>query len=222
MADIEMSKEQMQQMAAAQARFARLKAEDPQLDATGLDLLFQEARSQNGWQDRPVDKDTLQKLYNLTRMGPTSMNCCPGRFIFVCSEEGKEKIQPMLLPNNIEKVMTAPVVVIIGYDTQFFSKMETLFPHMNVAPLFAGNEPLAETTAFRNGTLQGAYLMFAARSLGLDCGPLSGFDNAAIDAAFFAGTSVKSNFLCGLGYGNHQKVFQRLPRLEFDEVCELV
>jgi 3-hydroxypropanoate dehydrogenase len=222
MADIQMSEEQIQQVADAQARFTELKSPGPQLDQPGLDLLFNEGRSQNGWQDKPVGEDILRELYKLMRMGATSMNCCPARFVFVHSAEGKEKIKPALLPNNVDKVMSAPVVAVIGYDPQFYSKMGQLFPHMDVAPMFAGNDALAEITAFRNGTLQGAYLMLAARALGLDCGPMSGFDNGGIDEAFFAGTAIKSNFLCCLGYGNPQKIFQRLPRLSFEEACELV
>lgn len=221
MADIQMTEEQMAAVAAAQARFAEFKSAGPTLNTGGLDLLFQEARSQNGWQDKAVSDETLQDIYSQMRMGATSMNCCPARIVFVRTAEGKEKIKPTLLPNNIDKVMSAPVVAIIGYDTQFYSKMGQLFPRMDVVPMFAGNDELAQITAFRNGTLQGAYLMFAARALGLDCGPMSGFDNAAIDEAFFPVTSVKSNFLCCLGYGNAGKIFQRLPRLEFEEACEL-
>ena len=222
MTDIQMSEEQMKQVAAAQAWFADFKAKDPQLDAAGLDLLFHEPRSQNGWQDKPVSDDIVREIYKLTRMGATSMNCCPARFVFIRTEAGKEKLKPALAPTNVEKVMTAPVVAIIAYDTQFFSQMGQLFPHMDVAPMFSGNPGLAESTAFRNGTLQGAYLMFAARSLGLDCGPMSGFDNGVVDEAFFAGTGIKSNFLCGIGYGNSQKIFQRLPRLDFEQCCELI
>lgn len=222
MADIQMSEQQMQEVADAQARFAEFKSREPLLDQAGLDLLFNEGRSQNGWQDKPVGEDILRELYDLARMGATSMNCCPARFVFVHSAEGKEKIKPALLPNNVDKVMSAPMVAVIGYDPQFYSKMGQLFPHRDVAPLFAGNDALAEITAFRNGTLQGAYLMLAARALGLDCGPMSGFDNGAIDEAFFADTAIKSNFLCSLGYGRPEKVFQRLPRLSFEEACELI
>ena len=236
MPDIQMTEEQMRQVAEAQKRFAEFKATQPRLQQAGLDLLFHEARSHNGWQDKPVSDETLREVYDLTRMGATSLNSCPARIVFVRTAEGKQKIKPTLIPTNIDKAMSAPVVAILGYDVQFFSKMGQLFPHKDVAPMFAGNAVLAETTAFRNGTLQGAYLMFAAfrngtlqgaylmfaaRALGLDCGPMSGFDNNAIDEAFFSGTTIKSNFLCCLGHGNPEKIFQRLPRLAFEEACEL-
>ena len=221
MPDVQMTEEQMRQVAEAQKRFAEFKATQPRLQQAGLDLLFHEARSHNGWQDKPVSDETLREVYDLTRMGATSLNSCPARIVFVRTAEGKQKIKPTLLPTNIDKAMSAPVVAILGYDVQFFSKMGQLFPHKDVAPMFAGNAVLAETTAFRNGTLQGAYLMFAARALGLDCGPMSGFDNNAIDEAFFSGTTIKSNFLCCLGHGNPEKIFQRLPRLAFEEACKL-
>ena len=223
MTDIEMSEEQARQVARAQADFARLKESDPQLDSAGLDLLFTAARSMNGWQDRPVSDDLIQRVYDIARMGATSANGNPARFVFVRTPEGKEKLKPSLAPNNVEKVMTAPVVVIVAHDEAFYERMDLLFPHAaeEVKAVFSADEELAAVTAFRNGSLQGAYLMLAARACGLDCGPMSGFDNAAVDAAFFAGTRIKSNFLCGLGYGNPEKIFQRLPRLPFEDACQL-
>ncbi len=186
-----------------------------------LDQLFRAARSQNKWQDKPVSETLLRAVYDLLRMGPTSANCSPARFVFVTSDAGRERLKPLLLPNNVAKVMTAPVTVIIGHDMKFYDKLPQLFPHTDARSWFAGNDKLSETTAFRNGTLQGAYLMLAARSLGLDCGPMSGFDNAGVDGAFFAGTNVKSNFICGLGYGDPSGVFARSPRMSFEEACQI-
>ena len=223
MADIEMSEEQKQQVARAQAAFAEFKSGDPQADAASLELMFHSARSMNGWQDRPVSDELLRRVYDIAKMGATSMNGSPARFVFVRSPEGKEKIKPTLMPNNVDKVMTAPLVAIIGHDEKFYERMDLLFPHAvdEAKELFGGLPELAQITAFRNGTLQGAYLMIAARACGLDCGPMSGFDNTAIDEVFFAGTTIKSNFLCGLGYGDAEKIFQRLPRLPFQEACRL-
>ena len=252
MADIEMSEEQKQQVARAQAAFAEFKSGDPQADAASLELMFHSARSMNGWQDRPVSDELLRRVYDIAKMGATSMNGSPARLpelaqitafrngtlqgaylmiaaracgldVFVRSPEGKEKIKPTLMPNNVDKVMTAPLVAIIGHDEKFYERMDLLFPHAvdEAKELFGGLPELAQITAFRNGTLQGAYLMIAARACGLDCGPMSGFDNKAIDEVFFAGTTIKSNFLCGLGYGDAEKIFQRLPRLPFQEACRL-
>ena len=187
-----------------------------------LDQLFRAARSQNKWQDKPVSATLLHALYDLLRMGPTSANCSPGRYVFITSDKGRERIKPHVLPGNVAKVMTAPVTVIVGYDLTFYEKLPQLFPHTDARSWFVGNEPLIQTTAFRNGTLQGAYLMLAARSLGLDCGPMSGFNNEGVDKEFFAGTSIKSNFICGLGYGDPSAVFARSPRPAFDEVCQIV
>lgn len=187
-----------------------------------LDQLFRAARSQNKWQNRPVSPTLLHALYDLLRMGPTSANCSPARFVFVTSDQGRERLKPHLAPGNVAKVMTAPVTAIIGTDYEFYEKLPQLFPHTDAKSWFVGNEKLIETTAFRNGTLQGAYLIMAARAVGLDCGPMSGFNNAGVDAEFFAGTSVKSNFICGLGYGDASGVFARSPRLSFDEACQVV
>jgi 3-hydroxypropanoate dehydrogenase len=187
-----------------------------------LDQLFRSARSQNKWQAKPVSPTLLHALYDLLRMGPTSANCSPARFVFVSTDAGRERLKPHLLPSNVSKVMTAPVTVIIGHDLAFYEKLPQLFPHTDARSWFVGNEPLIQTTAFRNGTLQGAYLIMAARSLGLDCGPMSGFNNAGVDQAFFANTTIKSNFICGLGYGDPSGVFARSPRLPFDEACQIV
>lgn len=207
---------------AAQEHAQALQSKAHAMDADTLDLLFREARSHNGWQAIPVPDSTLKALYDIVRWGATSMNCCPARFVFVRSDEGKQRLEPALAEANRAKVLSAPVTVIIAYDLAFYERLPELFPHRDVAPMFRNNPPLAQTTAFRNGTLQGAYLMLAARALGLDCGPMSGFDNQIIDDAFFSGTGNRSNFLCSLGYGNTSKLFQRLPRLDFDSACELV
>jgi 3-hydroxypropanoate dehydrogenase len=187
-----------------------------------LDLLFRQARSHNGWLDETVSDQQLHELYDLLKMGPTSMNCSPARFVFIRSAEGKERLRPALSPGNIEKTMAAPVIVVIGYDLAFTEFLPQLFPHTDGRRFFVDKPEHTATTAFRNGTLQGAYLMLAARSLGLDCGPMSGFDHQKVDAEFFPGSSIKSNFLCGLGRGDSRKLFQRHPRLGFQQACELV
>ncbi len=193
------------------------------LDQNALDQLFLAARSHNAWQGRPVPDELLQRLYNTFRMGPTSANCCPARIVFIKSKEAKEKIMPALADGNRAKSMAAPVTAIIAYDMKFYEKMEQLFPHVpGVRGWFDKDEQTAFTAAFRNGTLQGAYLIIAARALGLDCGPMSGFDNAMVDQLFFAGTAVKSNFICNLGYGDTSGVQPRSPRLEFDKACSIV
>jgi 3-hydroxypropanoate dehydrogenase len=207
------------------------------LNDAALDQLFREARSHNGWLNKPVSDDTLRQLYELTKWGPTSANSSPARFVFLRTREAKERLRPALAPMNVEKVLSAPVTAIIAYDLRFYEKMPKLFPHnKGMADLFAKNPQLVEATARRNSSLQGAYMMMAARALGLDAGPLSGFDNARVDEAFFdAGREcegcdqeffpeghVKSNFLCNLGYGDPSKLFPRLPRLKFEEACTLL
>ncbi len=202
-----------------------------------LDQLFREARTHNAWLDKPVTDETLRRLYDVMKWGPTSANGSPARFVFLRSQEAKERLRPILAPGNVEKTMTAPVTVIIAYDLLFYEKLPNLFPHYPaMRDLFAENPQLIETTAKRNSSLQGAYLMIAARALGLDCGPMSGFDNARLDEEFFgagqecAGCEqeffpaghVKSNFLCNLGYGDPSKLFPRAPRLEFNEACTLL
>jgi 3-hydroxypropanoate dehydrogenase len=196
--------------------------EDFHLDPAAMDALFREARSQNKWQDKPVPDTKLQELYDLLKWGPTSANCSPARFVFIRTKEGKEKLRPALSSGNTDKTMSAPVTVIVAYDPKFFEHLPKLFPHNQDAKnWFTSSEQFAFTTAFRNGSLQGAYLMIAARSVGLDVGAMSGFDNAKVDEAFFAESGFKSNFLCNLGYGDPAGVFNRLPRFGFDEVCEL-
>jgi 3-hydroxypropanoate dehydrogenase len=186
------------------------------------DVLFRDARTQNAFKPDPVSDAQLRALYDLMKMAPTSANCSPARLIFVRSKEAKEKLRPALIPGNLEKTLNAPVTAIIGYDLEFYELLPRLFPHTDARSWFAGNPKLIETTAFRNGTLQGAYLIMAARAVGLDCGPMSGFDNAKVDAAFFAGTTVKSNFLCNLGQGEPSALFERSPRLAFEEACKII
>ena len=190
-------------------------------DAATLDLLFNTARTRNGWLDKPLEDGLLLEIWNLTRMGPTSANCSPARIVFVTSAQAKEKLFPALLGENAAKIMTAPASAIIGYDMKFYERLPELFPHTDAKAWFVGDEELIFSTAFRNGTLQGAYFMMAARALGLDCGPISGFDNARVDAAFFANSAVKSNFICSIGYGNDENLHPRSPRLEFAEACRI-
>ena len=192
------------------------------LDDDGLNLLFREARSQRGWTDKLVNEATLRQLYDLAILGPTSANCLPMRLVFAASLEAKNKLKLCLGSNNIEKVMAAPVTAIVAFDLDFAVYLPKLFPHADAKSWFTGNSGLTETTALRNGSMQGAYLIMAARSLGLDCGPMSGFDNNKVDEAFFNGTSYRSNFLCSLGYGDHSAYGARLPRLNFEEICKLV
>ena len=194
-----------------------------QLNDESLNLIFREARTQNGWLDKPVDDALLTQVYDLAKMGPTSANMCPMRLVFVKSKEAKEKLKPALGPGNVDKTMAAPVTAIIGMDIHFFEKLPELFPHADAKAWFKDlPDSTLEYMALRNGSLQGAYFMLAARSLGLDCGPMSGFDNAKVDTAFFSGTTVKSNFLCNLGHGDKSKLFPRSPRLSFTEACQVV
>jgi 3-hydroxypropanoate dehydrogenase len=188
------------------------------LTAQALATLFTEARSQNGWQDRPIPAGIEHQLYDLLKFGPTSANCSPARFVFVKTPEGKERLRPALSAGNLDKTMAAPLTVIVAHDPAFAEKLPTLFPHVDARPWFADPAVAAET-AFRNGTLQGAYLMLAARSLGLDCGPMSGFDKAKVAEAFLADRGWVPNFLVNIGYGDASKVFDRLPRLPFDDAC---
>jgi 3-hydroxypropanoate dehydrogenase len=190
------------------------------IDAAGHDLLFREARTHNKWRDTPVADETLRELYDILKFGPTSANSSPARFVFIRTKEGKQKLAPALSAGNTEKTMNAPVTVIVAYDPKFYEKLPTLFPHNSDATSwFTSNDSLAATTAFRNGTLQGAYLLIAARSLGLDVGAMSGFDNATVDAAFFDRNGWRSNFLVNLGYGDPAGLFNRSPRLPFEEAC---
>jgi 3-hydroxypropanoate dehydrogenase len=183
--------------------------------------LFTDARTQNGYLPTPVPDTQLQALYDLLKWGPTSANSSPARFVFVRSEEAKARLLPCMAPGNRAKVAQAPVTVIVGMDMLFFDKLPQLFPHTDARAWFVGNAPMIEATAFRNSSLQGAYLIMAARALGLDCGPMSGFDSAKVDAAFWAGTAVRCNFICTLGHGDASKLMPRSPRLAFAEACTL-
>jgi 3-hydroxypropanoate dehydrogenase len=188
-----------------------------------LDILFRAARTHNAWLDKPVSDVTLQALHDLVRWGPTSANCQPGRFVFLKSAAAKERLLPFLSGNNREKTKQAPVCVIVAHDSQFYELIPKFFPHMPGArDWFAHDAKVAEATAFRNGTLQGAYLILAARALGLDCGPMSGFDNAGVDAEFFPDGRHKSNFLVNIGHGDPAGLFERSPRPGFDEVCKIL
>lgn len=194
---------------------------DP-LGKAALDQLFLEARTHNAWADRDVPDALLQRIVDTLKMGPTSANCSPARFVFVKSAEAKERLKPHLSAGNRDKTIAAPVTAIIGFDMAFYEHLPRLFPHADAKSWFTGNDAVIEETAFRNGTLQGAYLILAARALALDCGPMSGFDKAGVTAAFFAGTSVKANFLCNLGYGDPSVLFPRSPRFAFAEIAEVV
>jgi 3-hydroxypropanoate dehydrogenase len=189
-----------------------------------LATLFMEARTHNGWLDKVVDDTLLHQAWDIARMGPTSANCSPLRVVFLKSAAAKARLKPMLMEGNVEKTLSAPVVAIFANDSRFFELLHQLFPHTDARPWFdgPGKEEVARITAFRNGTLQTAYFMLAARAMGLDCGPMSGFDNAAVDREFFPDGRFQSNFLCNLGYGDPSKLFPRSPRLGFDEACRIL
>ncbi|MCS3848722.1 3-hydroxypropanoate dehydrogenase [Xanthomonas campestris] len=191
------------------------------LNAAALDQLFRTARTQNAFLDTPVSEAQLRELYDLLKWGPTAANGSPARFVFVTTAEGKEKLKPALSEGNAAKTLAAPVTAIIGFDEDFHEKLPYLFPHADAKSWFDGPRTARTESAFRNSSLQGAYLILAARALGLDAGPMSGFDNAKVDAAFFAGTPIKSNFLVNLGYGDPAGLFPRLPRLSFDEAARI-
>jgi len=193
----------------------------PQLDDAALDLLFREARSFSFWQPRPVEESLIRRLYDLLKLGPTSANTSPARFVFVTSDEARARLVPLMPEMNREKTRSAPVVVLVAYDMEFYQKLGKLMPHRDYKPWFAGNPPFAEKTAVQSGTLQGAYLMLAARSLGLDCGPMLGNDDQ-INAEFFPDSSWRLNFVCALGYGAREKLYPRLPRLDFDEAAVIL
>lgn len=193
------------------------------LDAAGLDLLLREARTHNRFTDEPVTDDELRALHDLLKQGPTSANSSPARFLFLRTKEAKQKLAPALSSGNLEKTMAAPVTAIVAYDPRFYEKLPKLFPHNpDAITWFTSNESLAAITAFRNGTLQGAYLILAARALGLDTGAMSGFDNAMVDELFLADRGWRSNFLCNIGHGDPAGLFPRSPRLDFDEACVLL
>ncbi|MHA1164387.1 MAG: malonic semialdehyde reductase [Alphaproteobacteria bacterium] len=187
-----------------------------------LDQLFLEARSYNAWKSGDVPDAVLKELVDITKMGPTSANCCPARFVFVKSDAARKRLKPHLAPGNVEKTMTAPVCVIIAHDMKFYEHLPQLFPHEDARSWFAGNDELIRATAVRNGTLQGAYFMLAARAIGLDAGAMSGFDNAGVDAEFFPESHIESNFLCNLGIGDPAGLFDRSPRFDFDEMAEIL
>ena len=193
------------------------------INDAALDQIFRDARTQNGWKDEPVGDDTLKAIYDLYKFGPTSANCSPMRVLFLRTKEAKEKLKPLMMEGNQAKTMAAPVVAILGFDTLFYEKLPDLFPHDQTAKSwFEGEEKTGNVTAFRNGTLQGAYFMIAARALGLDCGPMSGFDNDAVDAEFFGNGKIKSNFICAIGHGDPGALFDRSPRMAFEDACRLL
>ena len=192
------------------------------LSETCLNQLFRDARTHNAWRNEEIPDALLHELVDLVKLGPTSANCSPARFLFVKSREAKERLKPLLSEGNREKTMKAPVCTIIGYDLDFYRHLPKLFPHTDAKSWFEGKPKKIEETAFRNGTLQGAYLIMAARALGLDCGPMSGFDNAGVDREFFAGTAIKSNFLCSLGHGDASVLLPRSPRFSFDEMARVI
>jgi len=192
------------------------------ISGDALDQLFREARTHSAWLPKRVPVETLREAYELARMGPTSANSSPARFVFLQSEAAKARLLPALASPNVEKTRTAPVTVIVAWDTEFYERLPQLFPHADMRAYFVGNQPLIDETAFRNGTLQGGYFILAARAVGLDCGPMSGFDPAKVNAEFFPDGKWKANFLCNLGYGDPSKLFPRNPRLEFDEGCRVL
>jgi len=193
------------------------------LSDAGMDLLFRDARTHNAWQDKEVSDVLLEAIYDLAKLGPTSANCSPMRVVYVRSPEAKARLKPTLDAGNVEKTMAAPVTAIIGHDQEFFQHLPRLFPHAaDARSWFAGKPAHIETTAFRNGSLQGAYFILSARALGLDCGPMSGFDNEAVDREFFPSGTVRSNFLCNLGHGDPKGLFPRSPRFDFDDVCTIL
>lgn len=203
----------------AQATVRNLRERKPRLDDDSIDLILRDARSHYAWSDRPVPREMLETLYEIMASGPTSMNTCPARIVFVTTDEGKARLAKSLKPKNVAKMQSAPVTAIIAHDLDFWTHLPFLFPHEDRRPMFEGKPAHIEATAFRNGTLQGAYFMIAARALGLDVGAMSGFSNEIVDAEFFAGTPLKSNFLVNLGYADESALFQKLPRFAFDDVC---
>ncbi len=205
---------------ATQGEVRNLRERKRQLDGDSIEVILSGARSHYAWTDRPVSDDQILEIYDMVKMGSTSMNSCPARFVFVKTPEGKQRLAKSLKPANVQKMMKAPVTAIIAYDPEFWKELLRLFPHEDRRGHFSGKPDYAEETAFRNSTLQGGYLMTAARAIGLDVGAMSGFSNEIVDAEFFAGTSLKSNFLCNIGYADETALFQRLPRFEFEDVCE--
>ena len=192
------------------------------LSNSSLETLFTKARSQNGWLNKDITGEQIHQLYDLLKFGPTSANCCPARFTFIRTKEAKERLKPYLDSGNINKSMSAPAVAIIGYDLEFYQKLPFLFPHTNAKSWYEGKEQKLKFTAELNATLQGAYFIIAARSVGLDCGPMIGFNKEKLNQEFFPNEKIKSIFICGIGYGDDTKVRQRSPRLSFEEACEIL
>ena len=211
-----------EQDVAAQISLRQLKKDVQTAEPATLRLLLTEARTINAWTNQEVSVETLKEIYEIMKMGPTSANSCPARLIFLKSSDAKERLRKALKPNNIDKTMNAPITTIIGYDIDFWKHAEKTFPQNPATQqAFKNNPSGSQIAAFRNGSLQGAYFIIACRALGLDCGPMSGFDNTLVDEEFFAGTTFRSNFLCNLGYGDESGTFKRLPRHEFDDVCKI-
>ena len=205
--------------AEAQQDIRELREQISALDERSIELILTRARSHYAWKDTPVTDEQIRRMYDIVKMGSTSMNGCPARFVFVRSSEGKERIAKSLKPANVPKVMGAPLTVIVAYDLDFWKELPRLFPHEDRRPLFEGKAEYTEDTAYRNSTLQGGYLMIAARAIGLDVGAMSGFSNQIVDEEFFKGTTLRSNFLCNIGTADETALFQRLPRFDFGDVC---
>lgn len=206
----------------AQEAVRALRNSKPALDDPSIDMILREARSHYAWTEKPVSDEMLKTLFDITISGPTSMNTCPARFIFLRSETAKDRLAKSLKPKNVDKMRAAPVTAIIAWDPLYWQKLDFLFPHEDRKPMFAGNEAFAHDTAYRNSTLQGAYFMIGARAMGLDVGAMSGFSNMIVDEEFFSENGWKSNFLCNIGYADETALFQKLPRFEFDEICEVI
>lgn len=207
---------------AAQEAVRALRARKTTLDDASLDLILRDARSHYAWTEKPVSDDLLKTIFDITIQGPTSMNTCPARFVFVRSDAAKDRLAKSLKPKNVEKMRSAPVTAIIAWDPLYWQRLDFLFPHEDRKPLFNGKEDYAHDTAYRNSTLQGAYFMIAARAVGLDVGAMSGFSNAIVDEEFFSENGWKSNFLCNIGYADETALFPKLPRFAFDDVCEVI
>ena len=199
-----------------------LTLREEMLDSNSLDTIFRTARSQNGWLDRKVSDEQIHEIYELMKFGPTAANNCPARITFLKSEDSKNRLKPHLDEGNIEKTMSAPVVAIIGYDTEFYEKLPYLFPHTDARSWFAGKPEKIVASGSMNATLQAAYFMIATRSMGLDCGPMGGFNNEGVDNEFFSDGKTKTLLICGIGYGDESKVFPRSPRLDFSEACQVI
>ena len=208
--------------AAAQKAIRDLRSRIARLGDDAIDLILREARSHYAWTDRPVPDELLQEIFALTIAGPTSMNTCPARFVFVRSSDAKTRLSKCVSPTNLNKMMTAPVTAIVAWDPLYWQRLDFLFPHDDRRSFFEKNPAHAEQTAFRNATLQGGYFIVAARAMGLDVGAMSGFSNAAVDEEFFSKSGWKSNFLCNLGYADETALFQKLPRFAFDDICEII